>query len=150
MGIAIGTYIKLTPGQCFQNFHADDSRLWNGASYLYAGFGYSGSTVDLQAGNVEAQLVFAINEMSLSVVQQVVDQRQVIQIDTVWLNPETLSELSNYTTDRFMATGYTHDHSRLALRLSSPLDAISGDVPRRRLTTKLVGALPSSGDITLL
>lgn len=150
MGIAIGTYIKLTPSQCFQNFHADDSRLWNGANYLYAGFGYSGSTVDLQAGNVEAQLVFAMNELSLSVVQQVVDQRGIIQIDTVWLDPETFTELSKYTTDRFMATGYSHDHSRLALRLSSPLDAISGDVPRRRLTTKLVGALPSSGDIALL
>ena len=60
MGIAIGTYIKLTSGQCFQNFHASESRLWRGISYMYAGFGYSGSTVDLQAGNVEAQLVLSL------------------------------------------------------------------------------------------
>ena len=49
-----------------------------------------------------------------------------------------------------MVTGFEHDSSRLSLRLSSPLDAISGDVPRRRLTEKLVGALPSTGQIQLI
>ena len=49
-----------------------------------------------------------------------------------------------------MVTGFEHDSNRLGLRLSSPLDAISGDVPRRRLTEKLVGALPSTGQIQLI
>ena len=49
-----------------------------------------------------------------------------------------------------MVTGFEHDSSRLALRLSSPLDAIGGDVPRRRLTERLVGALPSTGQIQLI
>ena len=150
MGVAIGTYLNMSSTHRFQNFHAGSSRTWQGVTYLFAGFGYSGSTVDLQAGNVEAQLVFVMNEMSLAAAQQAVDTNSIIEIRTVWLDPTSFVELSNYTTDRFMATGYSHDHSRLAIRLSSPLDAISGDVPRRRLTTKLVGALPSSGDITLL
>lgn len=150
MGVAIGTYVNMSPTHRFQNFHADGARTWEGVRYLFAGFGYSGSTVDLQAGNVEAQLVFAMNEMSLSAAQQAVDTNAIIEIRTVWLDPTSFKELSNYTTDRFMATGYSHDNSRIAIRLASPLDAISGDVPRRRLTTKLVGALPSSGDIALL
>jgi hypothetical protein len=52
--------------------------------------------------------------------------------------------------DTFMVTGFEHDSSRLGLRLSSPLDAISADVPRRRLTETLVGALPSTGQVQLL
>ena len=71
-------------------------------------------------------------------------------IKTVWLDPETLVPQSNFMQDVFMVTGFEHDNSRLGLRLSSPLDAISGDVPRRRLTETLVGALPSTGEIQLI
>ena len=52
--------------------------------------------------------------------------------------------------DVFMVTGFEHDSSRLNMRLGSPLDAISADVPRRRLTETLVGALPSTGQLSLI
>jgi len=52
--------------------------------------------------------------------------------------------------DVFMITGFEHDNSRLSMRLGSPLDAISADVPRRRLTEPLVGSLPSTGQLSLI
>ena len=41
------------------------------------------------------------------------------------------------------------DTQKVVLRLSSPLDATKGDIPKRRLTAKLVGALPSTGSLVI-
>ena len=149
MGVAIGTFIELD-GKYYQNFFANESVGWQNDSYMFAGFGYSGSSVDLEGGNVQAQLIFNVNELTLSMAKKAADERQIVVIKTVWLNPETLSPESNYMEDVFMVTGFEHDNLRISFRLSSPLDAVSVDVPRRRLTEKLVGALPSTGEIQLL
>ena len=147
--LAIGTFIEL-PGYNFQNFFHGQTIAWDGNDYGFAGFGYSGSSVDLQGGNVDAQLVFAVNTLSLQIAKEASDEQHIVTIKTVWLNPDTLVPESNFMQDVFMVVGFEHDSSRLGLRLSSPLDAISGDVPRRRLTEDLVGALPSTGQIQLL
>ena len=149
MSIAIGTFVSFRDYK-FQNFFQGETVTWENLDYTFAGFGYSGSSVDLQGGNIDAQLIFAVNEIILGLAKNAADQRQVVTIKTVWLDPEQLTPRSNFMTDVFMVTGFEHDSSRLALRLSSPLDAISGDVPRRRLTEKLVGALPSTGQIQLI
>ena len=147
--LAIGTFIEL-PGYNFQNFFHGQTIAWDGNSYGFAGFGYSGSSVDLQGGNIDAQLIFVVNELSLNLAKKAADERHIVTVKTVWLDPETLVPQSNFMRDVFMITGFEHDSNRLGLRLSSPLDAISGDVPRRRLTEKLVGALPSTGQIQLI
>ena len=149
MGIAIGTFITL-PDYNFQNFFHGESIKWDNKEYDFAGFGYSGSSVDLQGGNISAQLIFVVNDLSLALAKKAADNREIVTIKTVWLNPETLVPQSNFMQDVFMVTGFEHDALRLGLRLSSPLDAISGDVPRRRLAEKLVGALPSTGQIQLI
>ena len=149
MGIAIGTFIEL-PGYKFQNFFQGETVTWDGGEYMFAGFGYSGSSADLQGGNIDAQLVFVVNELSLQLAKLAADERHIVTVKTVWLDPDTLVPRSNFMKDVFMVTGFEHDSNRLGLRLSSPLDAISGDVPRRRLTEKLVGALPSTGQIQLI
>ena len=149
MGIAIGTFIEL-PDYNFQNFFHGEEITWDGTKYTFAGFGYSGSSVDLQGGNIDAQLIFVVNELSLNLAKRAADERHIVTVKTVWLDPETLVPRSNFMSDVFMVTGFEHDALRLGMRLSSPLDAISGDVPRRRLTEKLVGALPSTGQIQLI
>lgn len=147
--IAIGTFIELADSY-YQNFFQGEQVSWEGNNYMFSGFGYSGSSVDLEGGNIEAQLIFAVNDLSLNMAKNAADKRQIVTIKTVWLDPETLVPKSNYMKDVFMVTGFEHDSSRLGLRLSSPLDAISADVPRRRLTETLVGALPSTGQVQLL
>lgn len=155
MTIALGTYIQLLDHDGveqalrFQNFHQGDTRSYNGRDYPYAGFGFSGGTVDLQAGNVSASLVFAVNQLDLNVFQQLVTSRWLIQIRTVWLDPETLDESTTFGEEVYALTGLEHDSSRLSVRLGSPLDAISQNAPRRLLTSDLVGSLPSTGNINL-
>jgi len=153
--LAIGTYIKLLKadgtdaGYNFQNFHYGENRNYNGSNYMYGAFGFSGGTVDLEAANIDASLVFAVNALALSVFQEAVNSRWLIVIRTVWLDPDSLEEGRTYGEETYAITGLEHDSSRLSVRLGSPLDAVAQNAPRRVLTQKLVGALPSTGNINL-
>jgi hypothetical protein len=150
MTLAIGTFAAFNDFIFLQNFFQGETRTYGGIQYNFASFGYSGNTTDLQAGNINASLVFSMNELVLNMATEAADNRWIVNVQTVWLDPETLLEQANYTTDVFMVTGFEHDHQRLNMTLSSPLDAISGDAPRRRLTESLVGALPSTGQVQLI
>ena len=155
MTIAIGSYVRLVDrdeaftGYAFQNFHVGETRGYNGTSYMYAGFGFSGGTLDLEAGNVTASLVFAVNELDLVVFKQAADDRWLIEVRTVWLNPDSLDETGTHSEELYAVTGFEHDTSRLSVRMGNPLDAVSQNAPRRVLTQRLVGALPSTGNINL-
>jgi hypothetical protein len=150
MTLAIGTFAAFNDFVFLQNFFQGETRTYGGIQYNFASFGYSGNTTDLQAGNINASLVFSMNELVLNMATEAADNRWIVNVQTVWLDPETLLEQANYTTDVFMVTAFEHDHQRLNMTLSSPLDAISGDAPRRRLTESLVGALPSTGQVQLI
>ncbi len=149
MTVAIGTYVEIGTEYYFQNFHHAQKRGFNGYAYDFAGFGYTGTTVDLEGANVDAQLVFANNEISMAIAKTHADLRSIVKVHTVVLSA-SLGETADFTTDIFMMTGFSNDLSRIAFRLSSPLDAITADVPRRRLSAKIVGALPSTGSVNLL
>ena len=154
-GIAIGTYVKFIDrdgedtSNRFQNFFPNETRTYNGESYIFGGFGFSGGALDLQGGNISANLVFAVNTLSMSRFIQAVEERWLVKVRTVWLDPETLNESSTHSEEVYAVTGLDHDTNRLSLRLSSPLDAVSENAPRRLLTRKLVGDLPPTGNINL-
>ena len=147
MSIAIGTFIDIESKYYFQNFYVNEVREWEVQKYQFAGFGYGGSSSDLQGGNIDASLVFRLNELSLNMAVEAADKRWIVVVKTVWLDPDTLTEKANYMRDTFMITGFDHDNLTLTLRLSSPMAAVTAEVPRRRLTEQLVGAMPSTGEI---
>lgn len=154
-GIAIGTYVKLIDatgvdtGFNFQNFFQGEERFYNGDTYIFGGFGFSGGTLDLEGGNISASLIFALNDLSLSVFKQAAEEFWLIQIRSVWLDPSTFEEGSTFGEELYAVTGFSHDSSRLSVRLSSPLDAVQENAPRRTLNSLLVGELPSTGQISL-
>ena len=155
MSIAIGAYIKLLDeggndtGFNFQNFFQGEDRIYNGDTYTFGGFGFSGGTLDLEGGNISASLVFALNELSLSVFKQASEEFWLIQIQSVWLDPVTFTEGATFSEELYAITGFEHDSSRLSVRLSSPLDAVKENAPRRTLSPSMVGELPSTGQINL-
>lgn len=154
MQVAIGTYIhfRLFTGgatnYAFQNFHANDTRLFQGVQYVYAGFGFSGMSVSLEGSNIDAQLVFAVSDLLLSFIQQAADDRWIVRVNTVWLDPVSLAETSNFMQEIYQVNSFSHDNSRLSLQLGSPLDAVATQVPKRTLRQSLVGALPATGQIS--
>lgn len=154
--IAIGTYIKFQlssgedTGYAFQNFHQGETRNYAGTEYVAAGFGFSGTNVDLKGSNIRAGLVFSVSRLLLNFIQEAADNRWIVRIRTVWLDPDDLSETGTFTEEIYQVVGFSHNGSRLALDLSSPLDAVSGQAPRRVLTQYLVGALPTTGQISFV
>ena len=153
--LAIGIYLKLLlpdgtdSGYRFQNFFQGETRTYDGDSYIFGAFGFSGGTLDLEGGNIAASMVFALNDLSLSVFTQAANDRWLAQIRTVWLEPDTFNETSQHSEELYAITGINHDNSQLSVRLGSPLDAVQSNLPRRVLTTALVGELPSTGQINL-
>ena len=155
MSIAIGTYLKFIDaagtdtGNNFQNFFQGETREYQGDTYIFGGFGFSGGTLDLEGGNISASLVFALNDLALSVFRQAAEEFWLVRIRTVWLDPDTFEEGNTFSEELYAVTGFDHDLSRISVRLSSPLDAVQENAPRRTLTADLVGALPSTGQISL-
>ena len=155
MTVAIGTYIKLlnpngsSTGYLFQNFFQGETRVFEEDNYLFGAFGFSGATLDLQAANISASLVFALNELALTIFNQAVNDQWLVDVRTVWLDPDTLTETSLYTQETYAVIGMEHDSQRLSVRLGSPLDAVRQNTPRRSLTQALVGSLPTTGEISL-
>jgi len=153
--LAIGIYLKLLDssgndtGYQFQNFFQGETRTYNGVDYVFGSFGFSGGTLDLEGGNISASLIFSVNPVSLSVFGQAVNDFWLAEIRTVWLEPEALTETAQHSEELYAITGYNHDGNQLSVRLGSPIDAVQSNVPRRVLTTALVGELPSTGQINL-
>lgn len=155
MALAIGIYLKLQDadgndtGNQFQNFFQGETRQYNGDEYMFGAFGFSGGTLDIQAANIQANLIFALNGLSLAVFSRAATEFWLARIRTVWLDPETFEEGETHSEELYAITGLEHDSSRLSVRLSSPLDAVQQNVPRRVLSLRMVGELPSTGDIKL-
>jgi hypothetical protein len=155
VNLALGTYISLRTrkggktGYAFQNFFHGETRTYNGEQYIHAAFGFSGSAVDVTAANISASLVFAVNQLDLNVFKLAADELWIVRVRTVWLEPDTLVETSTYLEEVYAVTGFEHDTSKLSVRLSSPLDAVTGHAPRRTLNQALVGALPTTGSISM-
>jgi hypothetical protein len=156
MSIAIGTYIRFQlktgaeTGHAFQNFHNGEQRDYGGITYAYAGFGFSGATVDLQGSSIRASLVFGVSSLLLNFIQQTADEHWVVRIRTVWLDPDTLEETATFTEEVYQVLDFGHNGSRLSLQLGNPLDAVNAQFPRRVLAQAMVGALPSSGQISFV
>ena len=156
MSIAIGTYIALQrrdgseTGNNFQNFHAGETRTYNGREYIYGAFGFSGAAVDLNGANIQAQLVFGLNDLILRIAQTAANEFWVVRVSTVWLNPDNFDETAQQLEEIYAVVGFEHDNSRISLRLGSPLDSVQSDFPRRVLTQRTVGVLPTSGNISFV
>ena len=153
--LAIGIYLKLLrpdgsdTNYQFQNFFQGETREFRGDDYLFGSFGFSGGTLDLAGGNIEASILVGLNEVSASVFSQAVRGFWLAQICTVFLEPDTLEETDSFSEELYQLTGLSHDTLQLSVRLGSPLDAVRANLPRRVLTTALVGELPSTGQINL-
>jgi hypothetical protein len=156
MSIAIGTYVSFQErdgtftDNDFQNFHRAETRNYNGRDYIYGAFGFSGAAVDVNGANIQAQLVFGVNDLILNIAQTAANEFWIARVNTVWLNPDNFDETAQRLEEVYAVVGFEHDNSRISLRLGSPLDSVQFDVPRRVLTMRTVGVLPTTGNVSFV
>jgi|TARA_R100000081_G_scaffold69565_1_gene36687 hypothetical protein len=134
----------------FQNFFINKDMTFDGNQYTFVPFGFSGVTVNRTGDGLEATLVFPNNDLTRGWAVTSIKEHYVMEVDVLIVDSD--SEIGSH--DRVhtyvgQVVGGDWDNVSLNLLLSSVLDAVGTDVPRRSLTRKLVGNLPASSNVRL-
>ena len=154
MDLALGNYLDFsTPDGSkvyhFQNFYINKTATYNGRVYSFLPFGFSGVTVNRAGDNVEATLVFPNNEISRAWGLNAVQGLWIATALVMILDPDNASTPSLMHRYVGQVSNGNWDETSLQLRLDTVLDAVGTDVPMRRLTQQLVGAIPVSNNVRL-
>lgn len=155
MTIALCNFIKFkssagvdVPGYAFQNFFINETRGHNNVQYLFAPFAASTGAGTKGGDRSDAALVAPSYPLAVNLFVEACQQRYLLEIKAVLLDPETYAEISTITTETWMCARPELNTERAVLRLSSPLDAVDGQVPRRVISSALVGNVPTTGAIS--
>lgn len=140
-----GEYIA---GYNFQNFFVNETRLRADTVYLFAPFAVTPGAGTKGGDRSDSALVSATTPLSVNLFREACDNRWLCEITVTLLDPETFSEVSQITTETWTCSRLELNTERAVLRLASPLDAADTQIPRRTLSSVLVGSLPTSGSIS--
>ena len=127
---------------------------WNFQNFFvgqpdFAPFGLTGQGSRKGGDKGVVQLVLGNDPISLNFATEAVENRNLITIRTVLLEGTNLTTGPTLTTEIWTAASMDVDVEKIVIRLTSPLDAVRQQFPRRQLSTKLVGSLPRSGNLTI-
>jgi hypothetical protein len=150
--IAICAYISFqangvpVPGYAWQNLFTGQTRTYDGRPHTSMGFRISDSAGARGGDRSEGRLAMNRNQLALNVLAEARANRWKLRADVV------LCDVAAGTDVRLLSRhlwrlGPIERREYIKVTLTSPLDAIRGDAPRRRLTTELVGQLPDTGSI---
>ena len=127
----------------FQNFSINEKR----GDFDYLPFAITTGAGTRGGDRSSARLVVAANQISVNIAAEASKNNYFLKVETFSLNIETFADSSQISTEVWRVSGYEMDTERVFLNLTSPLDAVRTDAPRRVLSTELVGALPTSGSL---
>lgn len=151
--LAVGNYLKLTPlnrsPYYFQNFHINESSVFEGRDWDFVPFGFSGVTVNRTGDNTSASLVFPNNQLTRAWAVDAVNERWLAHVKVVNIDLDDAA-LSTVMHQYFgQVSGGDWNETSLQLQLSTVLDAVGAEVPARRLTKGLVGSIPVTSNVQL-
>ena len=151
---AFGHALRITQGRNtqyrFQNFFIGQRITHQSANCTFVPFGFSGVTVNRTGDGLEATVVFPNNEVSRAWGVNAINQNWVMEVDVLIIDDDAKDGPHNivhsYTGQ---VVGGQWDEVSLNLQLSTVLDAVGTDVPRRSLTKELIGNLPIANNVRL-
>jgi len=147
MEIALGHFLTLSSRNSiqelkFQNFYVGEEV--EGRTFMP--FGFSGTTTNRQADNLDATLVFPNNELSRSWASQALEEGWLAEVQVYAMDGSPRTLLYDYF-GQVSSGGW--DEVALSLKLSTVLDAVGSNVPIRLMYRDLVGKLPTSSNLGL-
>ena len=152
--IAICAYISFqaagvpVPGYAWQNLFTGQTRTYDGRSHVFQAFRISDSAGARGGDRSQGRLVLNRNQLALNVLAEARANQWKIRADVVLCDVAAGSDV-RLLSRHLWRLGPIERKERITISLTSPLDALSGDAPRRRLTTELVGQVPDTGQIFL-
>ncbi len=136
-------------GTPYQNFSINQTRTYSGTTYSFAPFAVSSGGGTRGGERSNAALVAGADALSVNLFAEAVQNRYLLEIKTVSLDPLTFADEALIATEIWRIASYEMDTTVITMRLTSPLDAVKAQIPRRTLSTTLVGELPTSGALVV-
>jgi hypothetical protein len=150
--VAICAYISFqangvaVPGYAWQNLFIGQTRSYDGRDHVYQNFRISDSAGARGGDRSQGRLVLHRNQLSLNVLAEARDNQWKLRADVVACEVAVGAD-RRLLSSHLWRLGPIERRTTITVTLNSPLDAIRGDAPRRRLTTDLVGQVPDTGQI---
>jgi hypothetical protein len=133
----------------YQNFSINQQRVYQSITYEFAPFAYTLGAGSRGGDRSDSSLVAGLDQLTVNLFAEAVESRWLLEIKTVSLVPVNFADDVLVRTELWRIAQYEMDTEKIILKLSSPLDAAKANIPRRRLTTGLVGALPTTGSLVI-
>jgi len=138
-GVVQHRFQNSTPGQVIRLGEFD---------FSFLSFIYSGAAKNRTGDNMEAELVMAVNRLAMSYAAEAVQGKWTVEVQSCSMNPRDFSVGRVLAREVWLAAGMGYDTEKVSVVLSSGIDAVGASAPARTLTSRLVGALPSTGQIS--
>lgn len=137
----------------YQNYYVNESRTRENVVYAFAPLGVSGGGGKQGGERSRGAIVCPYNTLVQNIFWQADSNRWLVEIASVEIDTQNEQELSLLTNQFWSCKiegniesgkpGYS------VLQLSSPIDTVNAIVGGRPLSQSLVGALPTSGAVTV-
>jgi hypothetical protein len=151
--LALGNYLTFNfNGNAlyrFQNFHIAEPATFNGETYQFLPFIFSGVSISRTGDNIDASVAFPNNELSRAWAVAAIENKWTASVYVMVLNPDDRTMGTKMYEYHGQVAEGNWDETTLKIVLNTVLDAVGADVPMRRLTQKLVGAIPMSSNVRL-
>lgn len=158
MDIAIAHYVRFKrrsgayiSGRSYQNLFVGETRVYQSVAFGYGPFAISGSGSNRGGDQGQSALVMPANDLSTNLLAEAVLSNWLLEVNTIYI---TATEYNAFTEAALLSreiwscsSASLDPTQQQQLTLSSPLDAVKAHVPKRVLSSKLVGSLPSTGSI---
>ena len=118
-----------------------------GQRYSYLPFLYSGGTVSRTGDNVIAELTLSSNDIAASNVAELVEQNYRADVTVCRMNNDFTAPRQDLTRETWLCSSAVYDSTAIQVSLSSGIDAVNANTPRRVLTSSDVGPLPITGNV---
>ena len=157
---AFGHALRIRPKRSvqyrFQNFFLTQNMRLKGTTdpgtrtYTFIPFGFSGVTVNRTGDGLEASLVFPNNKITRRWAIDAIEEYWIMEVDVLIVDDDDRAGKHQIVhTYTGQVTSGQWDNVSLNLQLSTVLDAVGTDIPRRSLTRDLVGNLPITNSVRL-
>ena len=134
----------------FQNAKPKETLSYEGKGYQYLGFIYQGAAKNRTGDNLTAELILSSNALSMNHATEAVKNSYYVQMDTCLMNEEFTAPATSrpLSAEYWLAASLSYDIEVCEVMLSSSIDAVGASIPNFALTSRNVGALPSTASIT--
>jgi len=136
------------PGYAWQNLFTGQTRTYDGRAHVFQSFRISDSAGARGGDRSQGRLTLNRNQLALNVLAEARANQWKIRADVVLCDVAAGSDV-RLLSGHLWRLGPIERREIITVTLTSPLDALRGDAPRRRLTEALVGQVPDTGQIFL-